>query len=332
VLYVSTFDVDATPDAVVDYLSAPAGWLVFVPGFAAGCEVVELGDTAAAGFRATMGSNNWMWVTDIATFRREGGGASSGGAAASESSVGGAGDANGPTNSDGGTVVFTCRITVTDPEEGSEEGSEELSPVRPTATIFTVLQTWTLTPRRFGAQGLLGLSDAERRGIGGASTSSDSGVGGFGGGGTGCDGCTVERKFTDFDGSETLRGFLLGGMIDAENANVKAALAMDAAAPRGFLDLASPDRRELMREARRLTAALAMQRVARGWRSREEVRALQHAELEAIRMEVVNEEAACIQDAWRGYMRRTRGVGGAAGGAGGERGPAAETDPAEEAS
>ena len=178
VLYVSTFDVDATPDAVVDYLSAPAGWLVFVPGFAAGCEVVELGDTAAAGFRATTGSNNWMWVTDIATFRREGGGAGSGVAATSESGVGGAGDANGPTTSDGGTVVFTCRITVTDPEEGS--------PVRPTAHIFTVLQTWTLTPRRFGAQGgLWDLSDAERRGIGGASASSDSGVGGFGGVGLG---------------------------------------------------------------------------------------------------------------------------------------------------
>jgi hypothetical protein len=75
--------------------------------------------------------------------------------------------------------VLSVRITVTDPEE--DPGP------RPKTKLFTVIQTWTLTPK-----------DA---------------------------GCTIERKFTEYDGSEQLRGFLVSMMIDKENRFVVETLA-----------------------------------------------------------------------------------------------------------
>ena len=64
---------------------------------------------------------------------------------------------------------------------------EEPAGARPSKHMFTVVQTWTLALREGGA--------------------------------------TVERKFTDFVGSEGTREFLLGGMIAKENENVVTALA-----------------------------------------------------------------------------------------------------------
>lgn len=144
VLKVDTFDVDASADEVVGLLSAPSGWAKIVPGFAADPESAML--EASQGFRMTTVQNNWMWVTDIAT--REG-------------------------------LVFSVRITVTDPEE--DPGP------RPKKKLFSVIQTWTLTPNNGG--------------------------------------CTIERKFTEYDGSKQLRGFLVGGMIDKENKLVVETLA-----------------------------------------------------------------------------------------------------------
>ena len=86
-------------------------------------------------------------------------------------------------------AVFSVRITVTDPEENPGQ--------RPTSKLFSVIQTWTLTPK-----------DKEA--------------------GDGNGGCTVERKFTQYDGSDELRGFLLGGMIAKENQHVRDALARKA--------------------------------------------------------------------------------------------------------
>merc|ERR1712224_987852 len=65
VLCVAMFDVDASVEDVVNYLSTPAGWIKIVPGFEEGCEVVMLDESS--GFRATTQKNNWMWVTDIAS-------------------------------------------------------------------------------------------------------------------------------------------------------------------------------------------------------------------------------------------------------------------------
>jgi hypothetical protein len=151
-LTVATFEVDAPRDEVVARLSPSspedvrAGWLALVPGFEPDCEVVMVDE--GSGFRATNAGGAWMWVTDIA------------------SSLG-----------EAEAAVYTCRVYVSDAEDGA--------PARPTKYIFTVVQTWTVTPRAGG-------------------------------------GAVIERKFTSFDGGDGIKRFLLGGMIDKENANVVA--------------------------------------------------------------------------------------------------------------